>query len=123
MFPSLVKPDLATVAVNALHDSVIWTYLSTGPEATLHTDERKLAYTLIDERERIKVLLYGNPVTKNGESGAAGVADADAAARLAAIRAQLADLMKAWTVTGYKYTGQVYREIGMCGMTWCLSGA
>jgi hypothetical protein len=39
-FPGLVKPAHAHVAINALHDSVMWTHLNCGPEATLHTAER-----------------------------------------------------------------------------------
>lgn len=133
MFPGLVKPQHAIVSVNALHDSVMWTYLSTGPEATLHESERQQAYALVAEREALKEQLFGPPVSRVGDSTATAPASIDAhLARLSEVRSQLKSLMAAWTVTGYvcvrflafipvsiivcmrcsyKYTGSVYREI------------
>ena len=40
VFPGLVKEEHAHVAINAMHDSVMWTHLNCGPEASLHNEER-----------------------------------------------------------------------------------
>ncbi len=137
VFPSLVKPIHAVSALGSLHDSIIWNYLSLGPEAGQHDAERKEVYALIAEREQIKAKL-GRVVTARGskvveycsaESKVAPAAtDAEMGlpavetdpskvaalqSRLAEIRARTAQLMKVWTKTGYQYTAQVYREISM----------
>ena len=93
--PSLVRPEDAEAAVRSLHDSVMWVYLSTGPEAHLHDAERQHLYDLIKKREELK---------------AAGQQDER---ELAAVRAECLRLVSCWGKTGYKYTGAVYREISM----------
>jgi aminopeptidase N len=96
-FPNLVRPGDAETAIQALHDSVMWVYLSTGPEAHLHDKERAELYALIKKREELKQ--------------AAGGAETQSA--LAEVRSRCRQLIGAWKKTGYKYTGAVYREIAM----------
>jgi aminopeptidase N len=103
VFPGLVQPDHAVVAVNALHDSVMWTLLSTGPEATEHGAERKRVYELISERERLKSQLWGAQVRSNTiptPVSAAPPGDHPALSQLRILRGELKSLMAAWTVTG-----------------------
>lgn len=111
-FPGYFEPVDAKRAVQMLHDSVLWTMVSLGPEACEHHDERKQIYALLEEREHIKA--------KEGElcTGPSEVVEKKALSdedtkRLAAIRAELKELLKVWKKTGYKYTGAVYREIAM----------
>ena len=102
-FPSLVKPEDAEAAIRSLHDSVMWVYLSTGPEAHLHASERQQLYALIKRREELKA--------QKQQGQAAGGAESEA--ELAAVRAESLRLISGWGKTGYKYTGLVYREISM----------
>jgi hypothetical protein len=76
--------------------------VSTGPEATEHTQEREKIYQLIPVRDALKARKAA------GENFTA----ADEAS-LASIRAQLKELISVWKKTGYAYTGQIYREISM----------
>jgi aminopeptidase N len=98
VFPNLVKAEDAETAIGALHDSVMWVYLSTGPEATEHEGERKELYELITKREALK---------KKVEGGGEGKEE------LEQMRAKAKQLVGMWKKTGYKYTGAVYREIAM----------
>eukprot|EP00466_Bigelowiella_natans_P011040 jgi/Bigna1/81557/fgenesh1_pg.81_\ len=93
-----------TEALEALHDSVLWTYHSTGPEANQHNQERKQVKELITKREALKKKL----LLEKAQGKAASTED-----ELKDVRSRLKQLMKVWTNTGYKYTGQTYREIGM----------
>lgn len=100
-FPGLVEAKYAEMAIQSLHDSVMWVYVSTGPEAHLHDKERAQVYELIKKREDLKNRLQS------------GVNDADSN-ELTQVRAQLKQLVNdTWKKTGYKYTGAVYREIAM----------
>ncbi|GAB5356534.1 hypothetical protein AAMO2058_000298000 [Amorphochlora amoebiformis] len=82
-------------ALESLHDSVLWTYVSTGPETCEHKEERSKVYALIKTREKLKE----DPVKNQAE--------------LVKVRKELKEVMSVWKNTGYKYTGQTYREIGM----------
>ncbi|TYZ66967.1 hypothetical protein PybrP1_001777 [[Pythium] brassicae (nom. inval.)] len=111
-FPGFFEPADAKAAVQMLHDSVLWTMVSLGPEACEHHDERTRMYALLEEREVLKakegaLCLGPNEAYTKTPLGAAD------AARLTAVRAELKQLLTAWTKTGYKYTGAVYREIAM----------
>jgi aminopeptidase N len=44
----------AAAALAALHDSIIWVHLNTGPEQHLHGAERTRIHALIVERERLR---------------------------------------------------------------------
>lgn len=131
-FPGVVKPEHAAASLSALHESVIWTYLECGPEATLHEQERAEIYQLLTKREGLKekaARAIGSSmglVSKLTPSGAMQVAlaplasaeeaqslSADEAIELKAVRTRLAELMTVFKETGYAYIGQIYREIAM----------
>ncbi|DBA03875.1 TPA: hypothetical protein N0F65_004565 [Lagenidium giganteum] len=111
-FPGYFKPEDAKSAVKMLHDSIQWTMVSLGPEACEHHNERKKIYQLLEEREAIKAK-EGQLCTGPAEVVKKNPLSSEDAARLAAIRAELKELLKVWKKTGYKYTGAVYREIAM----------
>lgn len=103
MLELLVPPgsneEAAEKALDILHDSVMWVYLFTGPE---QFDEDKLPvrkelWELVRKREKMKLeAKLESPLEEE----------------LRAVRDELAKLDSAIT-PGYKYTGTVYREIGM----------
>ncbi|RLN50615.1 hypothetical protein BBJ29_010001, partial [Phytophthora kernoviae] len=111
-FPGFFEPADAKAAVKMLHDSVLWVMVSLGPEACEHHDERKRIYELLEEREALKAKEGELCLGPNEEYTKTPLNAADAA-RLAAVRAELKELLKTWKKTGYKYTGAVYREIAM----------
>jgi aminopeptidase N len=111
-FPGYFEPADAKAAVKMLHDSVLWVMVSLGPEACEHHDERKRMYALLEEREALKAKEGELCLGPNEEYVKTPLSAGDAA-RLAAVRAELKELLKAWKKTGYKYTGAVYREIAM----------
>lgn len=81
---------IADQALRILHDSILWIHIFTGKESTQELEKRKKLYSLVLEREKQK--LEG----KNIES----------------LRNEIKKLSDELTL-GYKYTGTVYREIGM----------
>ncbi|KAJ0395141.1 hypothetical protein P43SY_002425 [Pythium insidiosum] len=111
-FPGFFEPVDAKRAVKMLHDSVLWTMVSLGPEACEHHDERKRIYELLEEREALKAK-EGQLCLGPNEKYEKTPLSADDESRLAAVRAELKELLKVWKKTGYKYTGAVYREIAM----------
>jgi len=93
LVPPGSEPDVAESALQALADTILWVYLFTGPVCYRHTREKEEILALIRERDLLKA-----------EGG--GPAD------LEKVRNRLREL--AGTITpGYRYTGTVYREIGM----------
>jgi aminopeptidase N len=104
VFPKLVEDRHATTALKSLIDSIMWCYLSTGPEATEHNAEREQIYKLLPMRDELKA---------QKASGAPEHWGPDQEVALAQVRAELKQHIGAWQKTGYKYTGQVYREISM----------
>ena len=116
--PGVATPSDAAAALGALHDSVLWTYLSCGPELCDHDAARARCYALLAERERLKL---ADDVPAPGEPGAKPPAARTQRevlrdrARLKDVRAELKRLMGAWgrDGRGYMYTGTVYREIAM----------
>jgi len=138
LLPNLVEPRHAVSALNSMHDSIMWIYLALGPEAMEHKAERERAFELIARREHLKAQLkplarvYGQPIRTFDHDtkvptvevidpaiyeGPAAVTDAAGRAKieeeLAQIRAELKELMKAWKITGYKYTATAYAELAM----------
>lgn len=102
MLELLVPPGsnaaAAEEALDILHDSVMWVYLFTGPE---QFDENKLPvrkeiWELVRKREKMK--LEAKPENTLEE--------------LEKVRDELAGLAGSIS-PGYRYTGTVYREIGM----------
>ncbi|MCD4821403.1 MAG: M1 family metallopeptidase [Methanococcoides sp.] len=92
----LVPPESdiypAEKALDVLYDSVLWTYLFTGPEQYNELDTRKEIYELVRTRDGLK---------KGGDPE-----------DLQFVRDELKKLDSSLKM-GYKYTGTVYREIGM----------
>jgi len=104
----LVPPDsdarAAEKALDILHDCVMWVYLFTGPEQ-FDKDKlpaRQLIWDLVRRREKLKL------EAKTG-SGQEGEREGE---EIVKIRKELSRLIKNIT-PGYRYTGTVYREIGM----------
>ncbi|AKB74632.1 Membrane alanine aminopeptidase N [Methanosarcina lacustris Z-7289] len=103
MLELLVPPgsnaEAAEKALDILHDSVMWVYIFTGPEQfnEAKLPVRKELWELVRKREKMKLEAKSeSPLEKE----------------LRAVRDELAKIGS--TITpGYKYTGTVYREIGM----------
>ncbi|MDN7024986.1 M1 family metallopeptidase [Methanoculleus sp. FWC-SCC1] len=93
LVPPGSDPAAAGQALEVLADAVIWVHLFTGPEQYRNGESRREIYRLIRERDRLKEA-GGDP------------------AALERCRVALVNLTST-IVTGYAYTGSVYREIGM----------
>ena len=102
MLELLVPPgsneEAAERALSILHDAIMWVYIFTGPE---QFDEEKLPirkklWELVHKQEKIKLEAKSESTLEES----------------AKVRNELTELVK--TIShGYKYTGTVYREIGM----------
>ena len=91
--PPATDPALAEKSLDILADSILWIYLFTGPDCYASPDTRREMYELSGERTRL--IREGAPEED-----------------VQAIRSRLLEMNK--TITpGYRYTGTVYREIGM----------
>jgi len=116
-FPGIVKYEHAEASLKALHDSIIWTNVSCGPEAHTHKNEEARIYELIKERESIKEKLQGYIVHRVGDAQKTSNISNEEREKLSIelenIRAELMKLSKVWNETGYTYTGTCYREIAM----------
>ncbi len=88
---------IAQKSLDVLYDSIMWIHLFTGPEQYSQSEDRRKIMNLVMERDLLK----------NGGNGADG--------QNQKIRTIRDELKKAVGLiqTGYKYTGTVYREIGM----------
>ena len=90
----LVHPNsdknVATRALDVMHDAVLWVYLFTGPDRYKNTKKSKELWELIKQREELK------QKGKNPSS----------------IRKKIMTLSSSMNF-GYKYTGKIYREIAM----------
>ena len=92
LVPPNSKKEIAEKALDVLHNCVIWTYLFTGPNQYDNLGIKHQMMSLIEEREKSKI---------EGDSQ-----------KLELSRKKLLELNNK-IVPGYKYTGTVYREIGM----------
>jgi len=92
LVPPDSKKEIAEKALDVLHNSIMWTYLFTGPNQYDDLEIRKRMMGLVNEREKIKIEGHEK--------------------KLDSIRKELSELNKK-IIPGYKYTGTVYREIGM----------
>jgi aminopeptidase N len=93
LVPPGSDPDVADYALQVLADAILWVYLFTGPGSYRHTRKKEEILALIRERDRLKAE-NGNPEKREE------------------IRTMLRELAAEIT-PGYRYTGTVYREIGM----------
>jgi aminopeptidase N len=84
---------VADYALQVLADCILWVYLYTGPGQFLDGEEREQIVSLVCERDMLK---------SSGKEPE----------RLERIREQIRSIDKG-LMTGYQYTGTVYREIGM----------
>ncbi len=98
MLELLVPPksdkEVAMRALDVLHDSILWVHIFTGEGKYDQPELRHEMYTLIHLREKLKEQ------------------KAEESTELTKIRKRLKELAQKLTL-GYKYTGKVYREIGM----------
>lgn len=98
LVPPASEAAAAEKALDILHDAVMWVYLFTGPE---QFDEEKLPvrkeiWELVRRREKMKYEAKPETTLEELEKLRYGLAELDT------------------TITpGYRYTGTVYREIGM----------
>jgi len=86
-------PVIAGCTAGAFADAILWVYLFTGPGSFHQTREKEEIHSLVRERDRLK--------DEQGD-----------AIKLGKVRERLRELADA-IVPGYRYTGTVYREIGM----------
>lgn len=117
-FPDIVKKEHAEIALQSLHDSILWIFISLGSEAYSHLDEENKIYSLIKERESIKKKLAGGSLIhrvgdEEIKSSLTNEEIDNYSRSLATIRGELKELLKVWNEHGYKYTGTCYREIAM----------
>jgi len=90
LIPPNSDQEAAQYSLQVLHDSIMWVYLFTGKDKYKNLDISKQLKLLIDKREQLK--LAGEDYSE--------------------LAKQIADLSSGLHF-GYKYTGSVYREIGM----------
>lgn len=93
LVPPESKKDIAEKALQILNDGIMWIYIFTGPECYDEVDKRKKLYNLTIKRDLLK---------KEKETE-----------ELKEIRKEIKALAEELPSFGYKYTGTVYREIGM----------
>ena len=92
LVPPQSKKEIAEKALDVLHNCVIWIYLFTGPNQYDNLAIRNEMMLLIEEREKLKI--------------------EESSEKLQLVRKKLFELNNK-IISGYKYTGTVYREIGM----------
>ena len=92
LVPPNSNSDIAQHSLEVLYDSIMWVHLFTGPNSYENKAISHQIYDLCKERDLLK---------EKGE-------------KPDLIRAQISELIESNDlVLGYKYTGTVYREIGM----------
>ena len=104
LVPPGAQKDYAEQSLDILHDAVMWIYLFTGPESHKDVDVKKQIFDLTKLRDHLKYNLNSaaiNPENLN-----------KVMTNLSAVRDKISDLSRGLAF-GYKYTGTVYREIGM----------
>ena len=94
----------AEQALDIIQDSVMWIYLFTGPESHKDVEIKKQLFDLTKLRDHLKSNLNSASINPDNLN--------KTMTNLSAIRDKIAELSKGLTF-GYKYTGTVYREIGM----------
>lgn len=91
--------EAAEKALEILFNGILWIHLYTGAEKCRNKEKREKIYSLIEEREKLKL---------KGENSL----NASEKEKLESLRAELKKLLSE-VVLGYEYTGTVYREIAM----------
>ncbi|MDY0266633.1 MAG: M1 family metallopeptidase [Methanimicrococcus sp.] len=104
LIPPGSNKDYAEQSLDILHDAVMWVYLFTGPESHKDVDIKKQIFDLTKLRDHLKYNLNSASINPENLNKAMD--------NLSAIRHKIDTLSKGLTF-GYKYTGTVYREIGM----------
>ena len=104
LVPPGSDPEQAERALTILHDAVMWVYLFTGPEKYKDLEKKKQIFELTKLRDHLKYNL--NSAAVDPENLGRTMKSLDA------IRGKITELSRNM-VPGYKYTGTVYREIGM----------
>lgn len=102
LVPPKSNPVIAHRALEVLYGAIMWVYLFTGPDKYKNWQDALKIQKLIQERDETKELL-SNSVVKNKDA---------VLIKLKKIRSKLKEAIAGKTF-GYKYTGTVYREIGM----------
>lgn len=102
LVPPKSNPVVAGHALQVLYDAIMWVYLFTGPDKYENWQHALKIKKLIKERDELKDLA-DNSLVKN---------KINVLAELKKLRARLKK-ETAGATWGYKYTGTVYREIGM----------
>ncbi|MDV0446654.1 hypothetical protein MsAg5_05040 [Methanosarcinaceae archaeon Ag5] len=104
LVPPGADKNAAAQSLDVLHDSVMWIYLFTGPESQKDLEEKRQIFELTKLRDQLKHNLNSANVLPDNVNKTMN--------NLIAVRDKIAALSKDLTF-GYKYTGTVYREIGM----------
>ncbi|WP_406661909.1 M1 family metallopeptidase [Methanolobus sp. ZRKC3] len=97
LVPPASDPQIALKSLDVLYDSIMWIHLFTGPEQYDQFEKRREIMDMVRERDLLK-----------SEMNVAGEQNQ----RIGTIRDELKKVVES-IQTGYKYTGTVYREIGM----------
>ena len=92
LVPPYSNEGLANRSLEVLSHGIMWIYLFTGKNTYLNKDKKNLIFSLIHKRDELKKEGYSEELEK--------------------VRKKLKDLVSGLNL-GYKYTGTVYREIGM----------
>ncbi|MCL2550336.1 MAG: M1 family metallopeptidase [Methanimicrococcus sp.] len=104
LIPPGSDKNYAEQSLNILHDAVMWVYLFTGPERHKDVEIKKQIFELTKLRDHLKHNLNSAAINPDNLN--------KTMTNLSAIREKIAALSEGLTF-GYKYTGTIYREIGM----------
>ncbi|MBI2548079.1 M1 family metallopeptidase [Candidatus Woesearchaeota archaeon] len=96
LVPPQSDPAIAQQALDALADAILWVRIFTGPEAFTGVEQKKKLFSLVKQRD---ALTEKESSPKKEQE-------------LKKLRREIKTLALS-LILGYKYTGTVYREIGM----------
>lgn len=103
LVPPQSDPVIAEQALTVLADAILWVRIFTGPEAFASREQKKKLFALVKQRDALKA---------KDPSQEEDVDEDKREKELKKIRQEIKALASSLTM-GYKYTGTVYREIGM----------
>lgn len=104
LVPPGADKNYADQSLDILHDAVMWVYLFTGPESHKDVEIKGQIFELIKLRDHLKHNLNSAAINPDNLN--------KTMTNLSAIREKI-DALSVGLTFGYKYTGTVYREIGM----------